>query len=104
MLEKGISIIIFPEGRRMTNFDPAEFNKIGIKLARRAGVPIVPLALKTDAWGNGRVISEFGRIDVTKKVHFAFGEPLWVQNRGTEEHEAIKEFITQQLQSWETDH
>ena len=53
-LKKGVSIIVFPQSTRSSVFDERHFNSIGVKLARRAGVPIVPLALKTDAWGQGK--------------------------------------------------
>ncbi len=100
-LKQGISVVIFPQGQRTTTFNPDEFNTIGIKLAKRAGVPIVPLALKTDAWAAGGYSSDFGRIDPSKKVYFAFGEPIEVEGRGTEQHEAIIEFIQQHLQAWQ---
>jgi len=44
------------EKERTVAFDPALFTSIGVKLAQRAGVPVVPLALLTDAWGNGRLV------------------------------------------------
>jgi 1-acyl-sn-glycerol-3-phosphate acyltransferase len=101
-LARGISIVVFPEGRRANAFDPAKFNTIGVKLAHRAGVPIVPLALKTDAWALGnRYLSDFGRINPAKPVHFAFGEPLRVHGRGVDENRAIIEFIQQKLEFWE---
>jgi 1-acyl-sn-glycerol-3-phosphate acyltransferase len=99
-LAAGISLVIFPQTTRTSAFDPQEFNSIGIKLARRAGVPVVPLALKTDAWGNGKFAKDFGKIDPAKRVHFAFGPPLRVQGRGAEEHEAIVAFITEHLRAW----
>ena len=72
-LRSGISIVVFPQKTRSALFDPAAFNSIGIKLAKRAQVPVVPLALKTDAWGNGALVKDFGKIDPAKAVHFAFG-------------------------------
>lgn len=99
-LANGISLIIFPEGKRMSTFDPARFNTIGVKLARRAGVPIVPFALETRAWAIGKWISDMGKIDPTRKVRIAFGEPIEVHGRGTDEHEAIIQFITTQLAVW----
>jgi 1-acyl-sn-glycerol-3-phosphate acyltransferase len=100
-LERGVSVIVFPQGRRTHTFDPAEFNTMGVKLAHRAGVPMVPLALKTDAWAIGKgLLMDFGRIDPRKPVHFAFGEPLWVKGRGTEEHRAVIEFIEGKLREW----
>lgn len=99
-LKNGISIIVFPQTTRSPLFDAAEFNTIGIKLAKRANVPVVPIALLTDAWGNGKLIKDFGRIDPKKKVHFAFGEPMTIQGRGDEEHEKIVAFITTKLREW----
>ena len=65
--------------KRTVTFDPEQFNTIGVKLAQKAKVPIIPLALKTNAWGNGKVLKDFGCIDTSKTVHFAFGEPIEVQ-------------------------
>lgn len=99
-LKAGTSIVIFPQTTRALEFDPGMFNTIGIKLAKKAGVPVVPVALKTDAWGNGRYLKDFGRIDPSKKVHFAFGKPLRIKDRGVEEHNRIIEFISGKLEEW----
>lgn len=99
-LKNGISIIVFPQTTRRYSFDPTQFNTIGIKLAQKASVPIVPLALLTDAWGNGKYVKDFGKIDSSKNVHFSFGEPMWIQGRGSNEHQAVIQFITRKLQEW----
>ena len=99
-LARGISVVVFPQTTRTAVFDPAEFNTIGVKLAKRAGVPVLPVALKTDAWGNGRLIKEWGRIDPSKTVHFAFGAPRGIANRGSEEHEEIVRYIVVHLAAW----
>ena len=99
-LKAGRSMIIFPQTTRMPVFDPGSFNTIGIKLAKKADVPVVPIALKTDAWGNGRRFKDFGRIDPSKKVYFAFGGPMKVRDRGTEEHQTTLEFIKGKLGEW----
>ena len=101
LLARGRSIIVFPQTTRTVTFDPEQFNTIGIKLAKRANVPVIPLALKTDAWGIGAIVKEFGRIDPTKKVHIAFGAPITIQGRGNDEHKQIIEFIQQQMQRWQ---
>ena len=100
-LENGTSIIIFPQGERTTSFDPRKFNSIGVKLAQRAKVPIIPMALQTNAWRIGKHISDFGRIDPTKKVRIAFDRPMEVHGRGTDEQNAIIKFIDQQLKAWQ---
>ena len=102
-LRAGISIIIFPQTTRALVFDPAEFNSIGVKLAKRAGVQVLPLALKTDAWANGTVVKEFGKINPEIPVHFRFGEPMYIKDRGTEEHQAIAEFIERSLAEWKNE-
>jgi 1-acyl-sn-glycerol-3-phosphate acyltransferase len=99
-LARGVSIVVFPEGSRMATFAPEQFNTIGVKLAARAGTPIIPLALATDAWPVGKWISDVGKIDRTKKVRMAFGAPLQVDGRGTEQQAAIVEFIREQLNAW----
>ena len=101
LLARGRSIVVFPQTTRTVTFEPEQFNTIGVKLAKRANVPIIPLALKTDAWGIGTLVKEFGRIDPTKKVHMAFGAPITVQGRGSDEHKQIVEFIQQQMQRWQ---
>ena len=101
-LQAGRSLVVFPQTTRTTTFQPAEFNTMGIKLARKAGVPVVPLALLTDAWRNGNHFKDFGKIDPAKHVYFAFGKPLRIQDRGSEEHAAIMAFIGEQLQAWRT--
>jgi len=99
-LGAGTSIIVFPQTTRTTSFDPTQFNTIGIKLARRAHVPVVPVALLTDAWANGKIVKDFGRIRPGKGVYFAFGEPMRVRGTGREEHNRIIEFISAKLDEW----
>ncbi|TWU29678.1 2-acyl-glycerophospho-ethanolamine acyltransferase [Bythopirellula polymerisocia] len=101
-LRRGISLIVFPEGARATKFNPQRFNTIGVKLASRAGVPIVPVALRTDAWGAGNPSADFGRIDPKRKVRFAFGPAIQVTGRGTVEQEAIIQFLEHHLAKWDS--
>ena len=99
-IEQGVSIVIFPQSTRSAVFNPEEFNSLGIKLALKAGVPVVPLALKTDAWGTGKIIKDFGPVDKNKKVFFAFGEPMKIKERGAEEHQKVIDFIKDNLSQW----
>ena len=101
-LRRGISIIVFPQTTRFLNFNPSQFNTLGVKLALRANVPIVPLALLTDAWRNGTYVKDIGPIDPSKKVFFAFGKPLWPQGRGKEEHHKMLAFIQRKFEAWQT--
>lgn len=99
-LEAGRSVIVFPQSTRTPQFDPQQFNSIGIKLAKRAKVPFVPFALKTDAWGNGKLLKDFGKIDPTLTIHIAFAEPKRVQGAGKEEQAELVAYIQKQLKQW----
>lgn len=99
-LRAGLSIIVFPQTTRAAVWAPSDFNSIGVKLARRAGVPVVPLALRSDAWGIGRLIKDIGWIRPERPVHLAFGEPLTVTGNGREAQEEIVRFISGHLQAW----
>lgn len=101
-LRSGISIIIFPQSTRSVELRPEGFNSLGVKLAAKAGVPVVPVALKTDAWGVGKRMKDFGPVDTRRKVFFAFGEPLKIEGRGTEQHEEVITFIKEKLDMWKT--
>jgi 1-acyl-sn-glycerol-3-phosphate acyltransferase len=99
-LKSGKSVVVFPQTTRSTVFDCNRFNSIGIKLARKAGTPVVPIAIRSDAWGNGKYLRDYGRIDPAKKVYFSFGEPMRIEGRGGEEHEKALDFIGSRMKMW----
>jgi len=99
-LQNGISIIIFPQSTRRVEFCAPEFNSLGTKLAAKTGVKVIPIAIKTDFWGLGKLSSYLGPIDRSKQVHIAFGEPMSVTGSGKEEHLKIIEFIQTHLETW----
>jgi 1-acyl-sn-glycerol-3-phosphate acyltransferase len=100
LLSKGISVVIFPQSTRSIEFKAEEFNSLGVKLAKKAGVKVVPIALKTDFWGNGKLIREIGPIDRHKPVYIKFGEPFEVPGSGKEENQRIIDFIQSSLEEW----
>jgi 1-acyl-sn-glycerol-3-phosphate acyltransferase len=99
-ISRGISIVVFPQTTRTTEFSPERFNSIGAKLAKREGVPLVPLALKTDFWGYGKIVKDLGRIDPKKAVRYRFGEPLDAAADEREAHRKCVEFIGNTLIEW----
>jgi 1-acyl-sn-glycerol-3-phosphate acyltransferase len=103
LLSKGISIIIFPQSTRSLAFKPEEFNSLGVKLAKKAGVQVVPMAIKTDFWGNGKWIKELGPLDNKKPVHIKFGEPFPITGNGKEENQKIIDFIQSNLAVWNSE-
>lgn len=99
-LKNGMSVILFPDGTRQETFDPGRFNSLAVKLAIRAKVPVIPVALRTDFWGTGRKIKEFGSLHRDLPVHISFGSPLMPRGRGKNEHAQVLEYITQKLTEW----
>lgn len=102
-LSRGISVIVFPQSTRMPGISRQHFNSMGIKLARKANVPVVPVALRTDAWGmNGLfgLLKDHGPIHPEIPVHFRFGKPIIVEGNGKAEHEEVYAFIENCLAEW----
>jgi 1-acyl-sn-glycerol-3-phosphate acyltransferase len=99
-IQQGCSVVIFPQATRSTVFDIKNFNTLGVKLARKAGVPVVPIALKTDFQGSGRWLRDIGPIHPDRPIYFKFGNPIPVVGNGQAAHHSVVEFIAQNLRSW----
>jgi 1-acyl-sn-glycerol-3-phosphate acyltransferase len=100
LLAKGISVIIFPQSTRSTEFKPEDFNSLGVKLAKKAGVKVIPVSLKTDFWGQGKLIKELGPLDHKKTIYFKFGEPFPVLTNGKEDNQRVIDFIQSSMNQW----
>lgn len=101
-IEKGTSVILFPEGTRQNYFDPQNFNSLGVKLSKEAGVPMIPVAIKTDFWGNGKIIKDIGPIRRKEPVCISFGEPISILGNGKTEQKQVVEFITAKTEEFKT--
>jgi len=95
-IDEGYSIIIFPEGTRQSNFDDKKLNSLGVKLAQKAGVSVVPIALKTDFWAT----TTFGKIQRKNKVFFSFGEPLDPSKDPKGVHKEVLSFMTTEIKKF----
>ncbi len=100
LLAKGTSIIIFPQSTRSAEFIPGEFNTLGIKLARATGVQVMPVAVKTDFWKNGKYLKDLGAVNRSKPIHMVFSQPFTIQGSGKDEHKQVIDFIVSNLQQW----
>lgn len=71
-LEAGAAVIIFPEGTRTATGRPGNLQSGFALLAKRAGVPIVPVAIvgAFECWPRGQLFPRPGR------VRLEFGRPL----------------------------
>ncbi len=99
-LARGTSVVIFPQSTRSVEFIPEEFNSLGIKLARAAGVQVVPVAVKTDFWENGKYLKDVGPINRNRPIQMVFGKPFIIQGSGKDEHKRVVDFIIHNLEQW----
>jgi 1-acyl-sn-glycerol-3-phosphate acyltransferase len=101
LLDSGRSIILFPQSTRSERFSPEHFNSMGLKLAIRANVEVIPFALKTDFISNGKIVRDLGPIRRDREIHFEFGKPFKIDGNGKAEHNAIVSFISSKLNEWD---
>ena len=96
------SIIVFPQGTRTVNFDKTQFNTIGIKLARKLKLPVIPIALKTNFLEKIKYIKKIPTINIYNKIHIEIGSPLYIiDNRDIYYNNKIIDFIMKKLFEWD---
>lgn len=100
LIRQGTSVVIFPQATRSAEFDVEGFNTLGVKLAARASVPVIPLALKTDFMANGKWVKDAGYVYPGRPVWFEFGTPIQVEGNGRDAHAAVVNFIVTHLKAW----
>jgi len=97
-LGRGVSVIIFPQARRTSTFERKSFNSIAVRLARAAGVKVVPIALHTETWTRGRWLSDIGWIVPERPARFAIAPPIAGDAPGA--HDQVVAFIEATLAGW----
>ena len=99
-LNSGISVVVFPQSTRVPYFDVNQFNSIGIKLAKNAGVKVIPLAIRTDFLSCGKILRDFGPLKRELPIRFSFGAPLEISGTGKDQQNQIVEFIKSKMKEW----
>lgn len=100
ILQLGRHIVIFPQGTRSATCIAEDFSSIGVKLAKAAGYPVLPLAIKTDAWHVGPWIRDIGYIQRVP-VRYKFFPPIEVTTAtGKEEHIQCVQQICTTVNEW----
>lgn len=99
-LAGGSSVLLFPQGTRQAVFEAKRFNSLGAKLAERAGVPVVPLAVKTDFLQTGKWVKDFGLVDPSRPIRFACGPVLMPEQGAKKMHEQSVIFIESKIREW----
>ena len=96
------SVLIFAQGTRVPVFARKGWSSIGTKLAEKTGVPVVPIAVKTDIMPtrpDGKGFSkDFGTVDPSKEIRLACGPVLTGSSR--EMHQASFDWIATKLEEW----
>lgn len=101
----GHSFLIFPQGSRQAVFDRRKFSSIGAKLAEKAGVPVVPLAIDSRCQTTRekgpfkKLFKDFGPLDTSRDIRCACG-PVIPCGKSREMHEASFAWIADRLESW----
>jgi 1-acyl-sn-glycerol-3-phosphate acyltransferase len=80
LLDKGVWVIMFPEGTRTARGQKGKYKAGGTRLAVATGVPVIPIAVNSAiCWPKRAFIKRPGVIDVV------IGAPIASQNRNPEE-------------------
>ena len=99
-IKEGRSILIFPQGSRERVFSRKLYSSIGAKLAEKAGVPVMPIAVKTDCEptrpGGKGWFKDFGTVDPTKEIRLRCGPPI--TGTAKEMHQKVFDLIKAQLE------
>jgi 1-acyl-sn-glycerol-3-phosphate acyltransferase len=88
-LKKGYSQIIFPEGTRSRGDKLGEFKPGSFKLATKAGVPIVPVAIR----GSYKIMEANGGLIKPAVVEMFISEPVPTAGLSKEETEQLPEKV-----------
>ena len=99
-IKEGHSILIFPQGSRERVFSRKLYSSIGAKLAEKAGVPVMPIAVKTDCEptrpGGKGWFKDFGTVDPSKEIRLRCGPPI--TGSAKEMHQKVFDWIKAQLE------
>ena len=102
ILREGRSVVVFPQGSRERLFDAATFNTLGVKLARHAGVPLVPLCVATDFLRIGEWQKDlFASIHPESTVRVACGPAIDPSLSQADMHRRSIVFVEETLRRWE---
>ncbi|MCJ8297371.1 MAG: 1-acyl-sn-glycerol-3-phosphate acyltransferase [Pseudomonadales bacterium] len=93
-LERGVPVIIFPQGTRLPTGEMGVFNKGGAMLAVSAAVPLVPMAHNAGLlWPGKTLLKKPGTITLR------IGKPIATQDRGVSDlHLESVEWLKAQMQ------
>lgn len=104
-IARGDSFLVFPQGSRQEEFCESHFSSIGAKLAEKAGIPIVPIAVDTRCQPTRqsgvfkRIFKDFGPVDTSRDIRIAAG-PVIPCGNARDMHKASFDWIEGKLKEW----
>ncbi|MCL1856356.1 MAG: 1-acyl-sn-glycerol-3-phosphate acyltransferase [Kiritimatiellaeota bacterium] len=101
-LREGRNVLIFPQGTRRPLFAPESFNTIGARLAQRAGVPLVPVAVKTDFLPIGKPFRDLSPVRTKSVIRIRCGTPVPPTESPKDAHAQCLAHITDTLRAWQS--
>lgn len=89
ILRNGYSLVIFPEGTRSRSSQLGEFKKGSLKLALKAGVPIIPITIN----GSYKIMEQSNYLIRPAKVKIVVGKPIFIEQLTEEEKNNLAEVV-----------
>ncbi len=94
-IKDGFSMLIYPEGTRSKSSKIGEFKKGSLKLATKAGIPIVPFTIS----GSYKIIEEKGEFQKGQKVKFTIHKPIETKDLSKEELNQLSDKVYEIVKS-----
>jgi 1-acyl-sn-glycerol-3-phosphate acyltransferase len=88
-LKEGYSMVIFPEGTRSKGNTMGEFKAGSLKLALKAGVPIIPITIR----GSYKIMEQNGSIIKPAEVEILIHDPLLTSDLSKEEAKELPDKV-----------
>lgn len=90
ILKSGYSMVIFPEGTRSKGITVGEFKRGSMKLALKAGVPIVPITID----GSYKLLERNSEFDKSeRKVRITIEKPIYPKELSKEQQNSLAEDV-----------
>lgn len=90
ILKRGHSMVIFPEGTRSKGPEVGEFKKGSMKLALKAGVPVIPVTID----GSYKLLERNSEYDKSeRKVRITIEKPIYPKELSKEQQNSLAEDV-----------
>ena len=89
LLEKGFSLLVFPEGTRSRQKAMSRFRRGSLRLATKPGVPVVPITIN----GTHRIFEDTGVLRKGATVDFIIHPPIETKNMDKAEANRLTETV-----------